>query len=249
MRILKLSLLRSTLLQVPLGPCLPTAKRLSRAGVPAARASGPRWPRHSGTGTCPPLAAKNGHNPSMSIARCQEWTCSVRLDAKSEHVHRVRHLGRPSPGHALPWPRRLDIIPACPSLDARNGHVPPRSPDQWTIFLNTERDQWTCPSAAGATTGHVPGAGRSRTCPVAPGPDAGHVPARSWRTAGVVARQPRGPARAKPGPEGAARRPGPPRNRPPNQTLPPRNLVICLTKLSHDAPCRTEARRYCGIHE
>jgi hypothetical protein len=224
MLILKLSLLRSTLRQVPLGPCLPTAKRLSRAGVPAAsdsgipalrdagtpglRDSGTLALRHSGaparwhSGTCPPLASKNGHNPSMPFARCQEWTCSVRLDTKSEHVHRIGHLE---------W--------TCSALRAltagQNLHYRERPLD---MPLGGGREHWTCPAAQGD---------------------------RRELSRG----NPWGLSRPKPVREGVARRPGPPRNRPSNQALPPRNLVTCLTKLSHDAPGRTEARRYCGIHE
>lgn len=189
MLILKLSLLRSTLRQVPLGPCLPTAKRLSRAGVPAAspsgvpglRDSGARALRDSGApglrgagtparwhcGTCPPLASKHGHNPSMPFPRCQEWTCSVRLDAKSEHVRRIGHLER-----------------TCSALRAvtagQNLHYRERPLD---MSLGGGREHWTCPARPRAIAGSC----RAAT------PGTQRAEARSGRS-GATAGSPKEPA-------------------------------------------------------
>jgi len=128
MLVLKLSVLRSTLHRVPLGPCLPTAKWLSRAGVPRGRLAHPR-------GTCPPHAPAAGHSPDMPAPGAQEWTCPRGLAPKTGHVltstrtARARDWTCPQgssrkSGHALRPLPPLDINPICPVLAPRNGHVP-----------------------------------------------------------------------------------------------------------------------------
>jgi hypothetical protein len=195
---------------------------------------------------CPSAKART---VSMPLRSCQNG-------AKTGHV-----LDFPT------WPR------ACPPLALAGGDNPiVRIPwhEVRTCSSANHACQGACPRLA-ATTGHVPrqvwgrsarrcSALQSSTQPGFPGlgGEARPGPVRTERfgrsgSDGAVRTERFGRSGSdgagKARPEGAVRRLGPPRNRPPDQSLPPPKLVTCLTKLSHAAPGRAEARRYCGIHD
>ena len=99
----KLSLARSTLDPAPFGPCLPTAKLLSRAGAPHFRTC-PSFTR--GVGRARP---RRTTPPDMPILRAGRRTCPM--------------AAFPASGHAHPSRRRVDIIRICPLGEPEGGHV------------------------------------------------------------------------------------------------------------------------------
>lgn len=152
MLILKLSLLRSTLPWVPLAPCLPTAKQLSRAGVPPGHPRRARW-------TCPPPAQATGHGPNMPTRQAQGWACPRGVGTKNGHVPRGHRLQDSlKTGHApKDCPARVCMSSARPGqwtwspYAHPSGLRPGMSPRVW-------REERACPprvQAAGLWTGHV----------------------------------------------------------------------------------------------
>ena len=102
-------------------------------------------------GTCPVLAAATGHNAHMSILGRQGRACPPWPIYGSTG----------STGHAQSWPRPLGIMPTCPSLAAREEHVP-------RGHLRLHGLHGTCPVLAAATghNAHMSILGRQgRACP------------------------------------------------------------------------------------
>ncbi len=89
---------------------------------------------------CPPAATKVGHvlpgspHPRGSIARLQEWTCPPGQPAPVTHVHRSG--------------RAASMMPKCPLVAAKKGHVLPGSPE-------LVPGSWTCPPGQPTPVAHV----------------------------------------------------------------------------------------------
>ena len=152
MLILKLSLLRSTLPWVPLAPCLPTAKQLSRAGVPPGHPRRARW-------TCPPPTQANGHSPNMPTRQAQGWACPRGVGTKNGHVLRGHRLQDSlKTGHApKDCPARVRMSSARPGQWTWSQYAHPSAP---TLGMSprSRQQERACPppaQAAGLRTGHV----------------------------------------------------------------------------------------------
>lgn len=176
---------------------------------------------------CPlDLVANDGRVPST-------WARPLDMPSAGTHSRTCPPPPEATAGHALRWHAPVGILPICPLLGPTTGHVPrcwmwPRD------MPSAGTHSWTCPQLDLA---------EFRGARLSP---AEFSEARLG-LARLSGAQPgrRDKARS----ERAVRWLGPPRSRPPNQTPPPPKLVTCLTGLSHAAPGRTQAHRYCGIHE
>lgn len=204
MLLLKLSLLRSTLHRVRLAPCLPTAKPLSRAGVPRGKPCSARGGQalRAGCAAWP----GNGHALRARVrVQVREWTCPPHGQAAEN-----------SPNMPAPWAREW----TCPQGPRRrDGHAPRGGArvqiQEWTCprsGLLVQIQEWTCPRSGLRV--HA----REWTCPPC-GRTAEHSPNMPTPRARDWACPARAPTRGPPTPGDQSpvktiRRSAPPRSRP-----------------------------------